>query len=232
METSQCRLDINTTPGQTDFAFILVRPHELFLPDMARYAPLPASKLPQDLKKWGEDFERYVPSLADTKDGPIFQYARDDGALIGPYPIVIASKEIGKIMQNLQTTLKDRTEPPADVRVVAILTIAARFQAKFTKYSYTEVGQKVAGLSGDQVKALRQGKKPDGLSEAASVTWDMTNFLANEQGPLPDHLYNAALKVLGKEGVLGAVHRAGFYAHICILENFADAPYPDGVDNL
>jgi hypothetical protein len=199
---------------------------------MSRYPALRSSELPEDLKPWAEDFERYVPGLADTPRGPIFQYAQANGALIGPYPIVIASKEIGKVMQHMQTTLKERTEPSYEIRVIAILASAARYQAKFAKYSYTEVGQKVAGFSEEQVRLLRQGKKPDGLSEAASVTWDFTNYLANEKGPLPETLYQAAVKALGKQGVLVAAHYVGFYAHICVLENFADAPYPDGVDDL
>jgi hypothetical protein len=60
----------------------------------------------------------------------------------------------------------------------------------------------------------------------------MANFLVNEKGPLPESLFNAAEKVLGREGALNAVHYTGFYCHICILENFADVPYPPGVSDL
>ncbi|USW59774.1 hypothetical protein Slin15195_G130930 [Septoria linicola] len=199
---------------------------------MSRYPALTLSKLPADVKPWAEDLNHFVEELAVTKEGPIFRYAQDDGALIGPYPIVIASKEIGKVLKDMQSTLKDRAEPPADVRVVAILSVVARYQAKYAKYSFTETGKKVAGLSEEQLEALRNGRKPAGLSKAASVTWDFTNYLANEKGPLPDHLFDAAVKELGKDGVLVAVHYAGFYSHICLLENFADAPYPDGVHDL
>ncbi|KXS94679.1 hypothetical protein AC578_10083 [Pseudocercospora eumusae] len=199
---------------------------------MSRYPAVPLSKLPADVKPWAEELHNFVEELAVTKDGPIFQYAQADGALIGPYPIVIASKEIGKVLKDMQNTLKNRTDPPADVRVVAILAVVAKFQAKFAKYSFTETGKKVAGMSEEQLEALRNGRKPAGLSEAASTTWDVVNYLANEKGPMPDHLYDTAVKVLGKEGVLVAVHYAGFYSHICMLENFADAPYPDGVDGL
>ena len=190
------------------------------------------SQLPADVKPWAEELNGFVKDLSDTPNGPIFQYAQDDGALIGPYPIVIASKEIGKVLKDMQETLKNRPEPPADVRVVAILSQAARYQAKFAKYSFTATGKAVAGLSEEQLALLRNGKKPEGLSEAASVTWDFTNYLATKPGPLPQELFDKAVEVLGKEGVLVAVHYAGFYSHICLLENFADAPYPDGVDDL
>lgn len=199
---------------------------------MSRYPALPLSKLPTDVQPWAQELHHFVEELALTKEGPVFQYAQDDGALIGPYPIVIASKEIGKVLKDMQDALRRRPEPSAEVRVVAILAVVSKFQAKFAKYSFTATGKNVAGMSAEQLAALRNGTKPAGLSEAASVTWDVVDYLVNEKGPLPDPLYHKAVEVLGKEGVLVAVHYAGFYSHICMLENFADAPYPDGVDGL
>jgi 4-carboxymuconolactone decarboxylase len=198
---------------------------------MSRYPPIPSSQMTPEYKSYGESWDAFLEHLVldETKE-PIFEYRLPNNAVIGPYPILIASKDVGIGMRQIISNLQKLDGPGHDCNVVAILTVAAKLGPKFGKYCFSQSAKKVAGLTDAQIKDLRMGKKPAGLREHANVTWDMISFLANEKGSLPDALYDAAVKVLGKEGALVVAHWAGFYLHVFLLMNFADVPYPPGID--
>lgn len=108
--------------------------------------------------------------------------------------------------------------------------VRAKFDAKFEQYAHYNIAVKTAGLTHDQCAAMKAGKKPDGLSPAAAATYDASYYLVNKPGPLPQDLYNACEKELGKEGTLLIVQYVAMYCYMCVLMNAMDVPLPEGID--
>lgn len=111
------------------------------------------------------------------------------------------------------------------------LTIdSAKFDAKFEQYAHYHIALKTAGLTHDQCVAIKAGRKPEGLSRAASATYDAAYHLVNNAGPLSQDLYEACVKELGKEITLLMTHYIAMYCYMCVLMNAMRVPLPDGIE--
>lgn len=194
-----------------------------------RYPPTPTSALSDDLKPIGEYADNLV-AKSFGENGSTFTFALPNGALIGPFPVLIASKEIATHLWNALRSFSSLQSIPADAKEVAILVTGARFDAKFEQYAHRHIAIKTAGLTEEQCSKIGKSQKPEGLSEAASVAYDASFYLANERGPLPQNLYDRAVGILGKEGLLQMTHYVGMYCYMCVLMNLAHAPVPSGDD--
>nr|OQO30341.1 hypothetical protein B0A51_02429 [Rachicladosporium sp. CCFEE 5018] len=190
---------------------------------MSRFPPLPRDKLQPDQLET-HDEQTAIAQKAFGSSGDLFQWADDDGALLGPFPFALSSPEAGGAMIK-QALLLGKLPLPADAKEVAILVCGVKFGAAYELYAHSAVAAK-AGLSEMQIGQIKTGSKPKGLSEECSVAYDVAEYLANEKGGLPGHLYDQSVSVLGREGTIALIHYVGCYAYVCIVLNAADAPAP------
>lgn len=193
-----------------------------------RFPPTPTSQLSDDLKPYGHIIEE-ATSKTFGPNGGIFKYQDSNGAYLGPFPILIASKEVGsklfdviKEFRNLATTFPD------DAKETVILVVGAKFKCTFERYAHRRIGVKKAGLTLEQVEDLCEGKKPQGLSEKANTAFDVAYNLAFVGGALPDDLWEASVKQFGKDGTLQMSHFIALYCYMCVLLNVSDAKLPPG----
>lgn len=194
---------------------------------MSRYPPTPTHRYSEEYRPYAE-YQYKGVSQAFGENGSLIIYKNEDDALIGPFPIQIASKEVGHALSQVILKFATLQSIPNDAKETAILVIGARFETRYELYAHTLLAIKQAGMTAQQVDSIRVGKKPDGLSTPASVAYDASYHLANKPGALPQDLYDACVRVLGKEGTLLMVHYAGLYAYMCILMNAVDTPLPPG----
>ena len=161
--------------------------------------------------------------------GSQMTYRDANGGLIGPFPIITASKEVGEALMTAFKKFATLESIPNDAKEVAILTTGAKFDCAYEQYAHHHIALKQAGLSEEQIQAIRRKEKAKGLSEAAAVTYDCSRYLVETPGPLPQKLYDEWVKALGsKESVLLCIHYVGIYSYMSILMNAADAPIPEG----
>lgn len=192
---------------------------------MSRYPPTHSSQLPEEYKPYAKRLEDGITKSFGS-NGELITYADSNGALLGPFPALIASKEAGDAFGAVMQKLGTLQGISADVKEVAILVAGARFQAAFELYAHGNIAIKRAGLTQQQVDSIKAGQKPAGLNEACSVAYDASYHLANKPGPLPQHLYDACVKTLGREPTLVMIHYTGFYCYVSVILNAADVPVP------
>lgn len=191
---------------------------------MSRLPPIPREDLsPSDQHAYDE-----IWSVVSTSFGDNVKLRRKDGGLIGPLPFFLASPDLG--LRNMQyfASLAQLPDLSREARETAILVTGARFQAGYEMYAHESVAVNTTALTKVQAQQLCKGVKPEGLDEQCDVAFDVTKYLANTPGPLPQDLWNRAVSVLGKQGTISLVHYVGFYAYICIVINAMDAPLPEG----
>lgn len=158
--------------------------------------------------------------------GGSFVFEEADGSYNGPLPFFAYIPSAGRSLFAQMSAIGKLPIPP-DAREVAILTTGAHFKAGYETYSHIPQAVHLAGLSQQQAEELAVGKKPQGLSAEGNATYDMANYLVNTPGPLPQAIWDQAVKVLGKETVVGLLHYIGFYAYVSIGLNAVDAAVPE-----
>lgn len=192
-----------------------------------RFPPTPTAQLPQEYQEYSAPLNTICKRLFG-ENGSTIIYKDQNGGLGGPFPILIASKEIGRDVNALLNTSFKKFPPLSlEVKEVVILSAAGHHQAAYEMYAHGEIAKKRVGLSEEQIGAVCEGRKPEGLSEAAGVAFELAQYLVRVPGALPDELYMRAVEVLGKESMLLVVHYVAIYSWFCMLMNVADVPKPE-----
>ena len=90
--------------------------------------------------------QRAPGSLQHTRTaGPQhFALADQDGALVGPFGIMLHAPALGGPLQDLGAAIRYRTSLSAQVREIAILSIAAATDSAFERYAHERVGRAAA----------------------------------------------------------------------------------------
>lgn len=192
---------------------------------MSRFPPTPISEYTAELQPYAREWDETAKKSFGA-NGETFVYRESNDALIGPFPIMIESKDTGAAVQGLLRSMSQYQALPADAREVAILVTGARFQAAFETYAHSRVAVKKTDLTQDQVDLIASGKKPNDLNEACDAAFDTAYHLAFQPGPLPQQLWDRSVRTIGKEGTLGIIHYISLYAYVSILLNAADAKVP------
>ncbi|EME47662.1 hypothetical protein DOTSEDRAFT_21426 [Dothistroma septosporum NZE10] len=197
-----------------------------------RYPPLPASQQPKEYEPFAQELENMTSKTfggnGSISSGSPMTYRDDNGGLIGPFPVVTASKEVGAALMDVYKKFSSLGSIPNDAKEVAILVTGAKFDCAYEQYAHHHIALKQAGLSEEQTQAIRRREKPQGLSQAAGVTYECAKHLVEIPGPLPQKMYDEWVKVLGsKDNVLLCIHYVGIYSYLSILMNAADVPIPE-----
>lgn len=154
-----------------------------------------------------------TPSVfGNTND--IFIYKGANGAFEGPWPIIIEQPVWGRAFLNFGREAGKLEGLPDDARETAILVAGSHWQAQFELYAHERVAVKKTGLTQEQVNAIKQGRKPDGLNEGCEIAYEVATNSITKPGPLPQELWEKAVSFLGKEGTLKLLHYTAFYAYV------------------
>jgi hypothetical protein len=167
-------------------------------------------------------------SLFGPPEKSPFVYKRaSDGALVGPFPFVLAAPEAGEYVMGVYQKIAGIPGLPADAKEVAILAVGAKFKADYELYAHTNVAIKKVGMDRKVVEAVARGEKPQGMNEGCNVAFDAASHLAGTPGPLPKDLWDRCINCFGKQGTAALVHYVGAYAYTCIMLNAMDCPVPE-----
>ena len=153
-----------------------------------------------------------------------FKAKSDDGTLIGPFNGILLSPEITNAFLALQGAEQDHTTLSQRVRQIVILTVGAVWQCDYERYAHAAVAR-TAGLPGDVVSALAQGRPATGLTSdeqlAQRFTWQITVERQVDNG-----LYAEAEAAFGAQGIVDLLYLAGCYDTISSLLNTFRVPVP------
>lgn len=185
-----------------------------------RLPPLPPDRLAPELRSVHDTIVdlmvRGQPQIV-AQDG--------EGALIGPFPAMLHFPRFGIPALRLLAAIGTEARLPAKVRETAILTVGARFNARYEIYAH-EIMAAAAGLTAAQVATLAAGRRPPDLEDEAAIAHDLTRALLDGR-ILPASTYERAADLLGRDGVGELVFLIGGYCLIAMALNCFDVPVPE-----
>lgn len=159
-----------------------------------------------------------------TKSLKGFIAKSEDGALLGPFNPMLHFPQLGAAAWELTTALSKEPGLPKACKEIAILVTGVRFQAAYEIYAHVAVARLV-GLSERKISALCSGTLPPDMSEEETVAYQVANTLAGS-GPLPQPLFDASIRMFGKNGTAELIFLIGNYSLVSVLLNAYDIPVP------
>lgn len=161
----------------------------------------------------------------DRARGPQhFPLTDADGALNGPFGIMLHAPGIGAPLQELGAAVRFRTGLSARVREVAILQVAAATKCSFEWYAHVRIGR-AAGLSEEEVSAIRSGSfRSDDDTEQACYRV-VADLLASDE--VTDEQFERAAAVLSDRTLVELVVLVGYYRTLAQALAMFDVGVPD-----
>lgn len=148
------------------------------------------------------------------------------GSLQGPFVPWLASPELADRAQRLGEYLRFRNALPRDLSELAILVTAQHWKAEFEWWAHARFARE-AGLAEAKIEALRLGQRPEAMSEAEAVVYDVASTLWRER-TIDQALFDRAMHLLGQPALTDLVGVIGYYALVSATLNVFDMPLPEG----
>ena len=154
-----------------------------------------------------------------------FALTTDDGALTGPFGVMVHEPALGAPLQELGSAIRYTTGLTDRVREIAILAVAASTCSDFERHAHERVGRAV-GLTEDELHALANGtfSSADHAEEAA---YALCRRLLDGRSDLDDDDYAELVEVLGTTTITELVVLVGYYRTLAQLLDVFDVGVPE-----
>lgn len=116
---------------------------------------------------------------------------------------------------------------PASENEACVLGILSVITAPFAVYLHTILAEK-AGFTATQVNGMLAGRCPTTVTARQAAAYKLAVRIASLKGPLDSASFNAALSVLGREGVEGVTQQTATSMLAIIMLNVGDICVPAG----
>jgi 4-carboxymuconolactone decarboxylase len=137
-----------------------------------------------------------------------------EGCLGGPMNLYLYAPPVGTRQGALGSALSFDLTLPRRTAELVILTVANGVGAEFVRLNHEKMGA-AAGLTADEIRALRERRSP-GLADAAErLAWETTVRLLEREG-LDDTEYADAVAVLGRRGLIELTTLVGYYRLVAL----------------
>ncbi|PSM44989.1 carboxymuconolactone decarboxylase [Streptomyces dioscori] len=148
--------------------------------------------------------------------GPqLFALTDTEGRFNGPFNAMLFSPRLGRDLQGLGAAIRYRTDLSPRVRETAVLVVAAVWDSDFERYAHEPLAR-AAGLTGAEVRALREGADPGLTDPYEHAAWSATRALADPSDPLDDDWYATARAALGEAALFELSTLVGYYATLAL----------------
>jgi len=84
-----------------------------------------------------------------------------------------------------------------------------------------------AGMEPEVLAAVREGRRPAGMSTDEEAVYDFCSELEQNQS-VSDASYTRVLKIFGEQGVIDLTGTVGYYTTLAMIMNVARTPLPPG----
>ncbi len=148
------------------------------------------------------------------------------GSVRGPFLTWLRNPEMADAAQKLGEYCRFNTRISRDLAEIAILVTGAHYRTEFEYWAHSELARE-AGVPDAVIEAIRTGADPDFETDLAATVYRTARAL-NARHRLTDDEYEAALAILGEEGIVDVISLCGYYALVSLTLNVAEVPTPDG----
>lgn len=148
------------------------------------------------------------------------------GQVRGPLAIWLHRPGLANRAQALGQYCRYDSSLPPRLSELAILVMARTWMSEFEWWAHKPIALK-AGLAEEVVEAIRTGQEPVFGNQDEQLIYEFLTVLHATRN-VPDELYQRAMVVLGKDGVVDLVGLAGYYTLISMTINVFGVVPPDG----
>jgi 4-carboxymuconolactone decarboxylase len=174
-----------------------------------RMPPIPADKLTDAQKKAIEEFK-----AARSVD------------ISGPFVAMLRSPEVMTRARAMGDYLRFRSSLPPRLSEFVILMTARRWTQQYEWNAHAPLAIK-GGLKESVVKAVADGRKPEGLAEDEEIVYALFDEIQKNQA-VTDGTYARAVAKIGEQGIIDVMGITGYYSMLAMVMNTARTPLPDG----
>jgi 4-carboxymuconolactone decarboxylase len=144
-----------------------------------------------------------------------FPLTTPDGALTGPFGVMVQEPALGRPLQELGSAVRYATGLTDRVREIAILTVAAATGSAFERHAHERVGRAV-GLTDVELTALAEGRFTTHDAVEASA-YALCRRLLDDRSRLTGEEYAELAGVLGTTTITELVVLVGYYRTLADL---------------
>ena len=148
----------------------------------------------------------------------------------GPFGLLLNSPELMTHVQKLGEYLRYRSSMGQTLSELAVLITARETSQDYEWFLHQPIAVK-AGIKREITDAIRDGKRPSGMSEDEALVYDFSIELHRTKN-VSGELYNRALERFGPQGVVDLIGTNGYYALLALQLNAHKMPLPEGAKGL
>ena len=178
-------------------------------------------------KEFTEAQRRLFDAITQGKRGTgstVDAFLTPDGGLRGPFNAFMYSPVIGDITQQLGAAVRYGTSIPPRSRELAILLVASKWKAEYEWCAHSRIARR-EGLPDHIIESVRCATLPDFSDPVESVVYRFVRELMESYG-VSEPLYEEAVQLLGRGGVVELVILVGYYYLISMTLNVFEIPMP------
>ena len=152
----------------------------------------------------------------------------EHGGLRGPFNAFVHAPGVGRHLSALGAAVRYGTSIERRLTELAIITVGARWQAEFEWWAHARMARR-HGVADAVVDAIGRGEYPpfDEERQDERTVYSVASQLARS-GQLSQETCDAAVRLLGEEGLVELITLCGYYTLISFLLNGLDVPLPAG----
>jgi 4-carboxymuconolactone decarboxylase len=175
-----------------------------------RMPPLPAEKLTEVQQK----------AIAEFK-------AARSVDISGPFVPMLRSPEVMNRARALGDYLRYKSSLPPRLSEFVILLTARRWTQQYEWNAHQPLAV-AGGLRADIVKAIADGRRPEGMADDEQAVYTLFDEVQKNQG-VSDASYARAVAAVGEPGVIDVLGITGYYTMLAMVMNTTRTPLPPGV---
>jgi len=148
----------------------------------------------------------------------------------GPFAMLMYSPELMNNARTMGDYLRYRSAFDSVLSEFAILITAREWSQDYEWSVHYPIAIK-AGLKPEIAQSLKEGRRPEGMSEDQTIVYDFTIELQRNK-QVSDATFAKTEKRFGKKGAVDLAGIAGYYTFLAMEMNMARRPAPIGNERL
>lgn len=164
---------------------------------------------------------QYTPEQKQAAEA--FEAARKT-PVFGPFEPLMYSPEVMTLARAMGDYLRYKPKIGTTLSELVILITARRWTQDYEWYVHAPIARKV-GIAEPVIAAIRDGRRPEGMSADETLVYDFTNEL-QENKRVSDTTFAKAEQRFGKDGVVDLAAVSGYYTFLAMELNMARYPLP------
>ncbi len=183
-------------------------------------------------------------ALAQTRlpEIPINQYSAEQKAAAqefegarkkapwGPFAMLMYSPQLMNNARSMGDYLRYKSEFDSHLSEFAILITAREWHQDYEWHIHYPIAIQ-SGLNPEIAKAIKEGRRPEGMSGDESIVYDFTMELQRNKR-VSETTFAKTEKRFGKKGAVDLAGIAGYYTFLAMEMNMARHPVPGGGERL